>query len=87
MTAVHLCSILTHAGRPPVAADQKPERPERATVLLLTVGVVVGVAMVTAFVRGIIAGKDLIVLNSYSALLMQWGPITFCSLVHYMCLC
>ena len=85
MTAVHLCSILTHAGRPSVTAGD--ERPERGTVLLLTVGVVVGVAMVTAFVRGIIAGKDLIVLNSYSALLMQWGPITFCSLVHYMCLC
>ena len=78
MTAVHLCSILTHAGRPPVTAGD--ERPERATVLLLTVGVVVGVAMVTAFVRGVIAGKDLIVLNSYSA-------IIFCSLVHYMCLC
>ena len=71
MTAVHLCSILTHAGRPPVIAGD--ERPERATVLLLTAGVVVVVAMVTTFMRGIIAGKDLNVLNSYSVLLIQWG--------------
>ena len=84
MTAVHLCSILTHAGRPPVAAGD--ERPERATVLLLTVGVVVGVAMVTAFVREIIAGKDLIVLSSYSALLMQWDPSLFVVL-HTTCVC
>ena len=90
MTAVHLRSILTHAGRPPVAADQRPERlderPERATALLLTVGVVVGVAMVTAFVRGIIAGKDLIVLSSYSALLMQWGP-SLSVVLYITCVC
>ena len=48
-----------HTGRPPVTAQDA--RPERATVLLLTVGVLVGVAMVTAFVKGVIAGKDLIV--------------------------
>ena len=73
MTAVHLCSILTHAGRPPVTAQD--ERLERATVLLLTVGVVVGVAMVTAIVRGIIAGKDISVFNSYFMLAMKGaGP-------------
>ena len=84
MISVHVCSILTHAGRPLVTAQG--ERPERATVLLLTAGVVVGVAMVTAFVRGIIAGKDLIVLNSYSVLLIAHA-ITPCNLVHYMRLC
>ena len=50
---------LTRAGRPPVTVQDA--RPERATVLLLTVGVLIGVAMVTAFVKGVIAGKDLIV--------------------------
>ena len=49
---------LTHAGRPPVTVQDAS--PERATVLLLTVGVVVVVAMVTLFVKRVIAGKDLI---------------------------
>ena len=84
MTAVYLCSILTHAGRPLVTAGD--ERPKRATVLLLTVEVVVGVAMVTAFVRGVIAGKDLIVLNCYSALLTQWNP-SFFVVLYITCVC